>query len=76
MPIKNIIIDWGDSSNDTLAPGKYKNNIPECNPEIAMPGKSADTKQGFGGTDRACREAYKTFYHDISMIQLILARLA
>ncbi|MDQ5970671.1 MAG: hypothetical protein QG603_448, partial [Patescibacteria group bacterium] len=64
MPIKNIIIDWGDSSNDTLAPGKYKNNIPECNPEIAMPGKPADTKQGFGGTDRACREAYKTFYHD------------
>ena len=64
MPIKNIIIDWGDSSNDTLAPGKYKNNIPECNPDIAMPGKPANTKQGFGGTDRACREAYKTFYHD------------
>jgi hypothetical protein len=63
MPIKNIVIKWGDASNDTLAPGKYKNNIPDCNPDIAMPGKLAG-KQGFGGTDRACREAYKTFYHD------------
>lgn len=63
MPVKNIVIDWGDASNDTSAPGKYKNNIPDCNPDLAMPGQTSG-KQGFGGTDRACREAYKTFYHD------------
>lgn len=63
MPIKNIIIDWGDGSSNSSMPGKYQNNIPDCDPESTMPGRTTG-KQGFGGTDRACREAYKTFYHD------------
>ncbi len=64
MPINNIIVDWDDGSSDTSVPGKYKNNIPDCNVDLPFPGQSSVTKQGFGGTERACREAYKTFYHD------------
>ncbi len=64
MPVKNISVDWGDGSAITTIPGKYKNNIPECNVDAPLLGQAATTKQGFGGTERACREAYKTFYHD------------
>lgn len=64
MPVKNISVDWGDGSAIITIPGKYKNNIPDCNVDAPLPGQIATTKQGFGGTERACREAYKTFYHD------------
>ncbi|MFA5126877.1 MAG: hypothetical protein WC465_02660 [Patescibacteria group bacterium] len=67
MPVSNITVNWGDGSSTVSAPGKYKNNIPDCNQDIPMPGKAADTLQGFGGTDRACREGYKTFYHDYQL---------
>jgi hypothetical protein len=70
MPVKNIEVNWGDGSAITTIPGKYKNNIPECNVDAPMPGQVATTKQGFGGTERACREAYKTFYHDYQVSAL------
>ncbi|MFA6252976.1 MAG: hypothetical protein WCV69_01760 [Patescibacteria group bacterium] len=67
MPVKSIEVDWGDGSAITTIPGKYKNNIPDCNVDAPLPGQILTTKQGFGGTERACREAYKTFYHDYQL---------
>jgi len=65
MPIMDIGIDWSDGSGLINSPGKYKNNIPECNSEEDMPSIAGEISgQGFGGLERACREGYKLMYHD------------
>lgn len=65
MPIMSIDVDWGDGviGNYSVNPGKYMNNLPDCNPENDLPGL-VGRQQGFGGLERACREGYKVFYHD------------
>jgi len=62
MPVMDIRVNWGDDINISN-PGKYKNRLPNCDPDAHMPYPGAGL-QGFGGIDRACQEGYKIFYHD------------
>lgn len=64
MPVMSIAVDWDeDNAGFVSSPGKYKNNIPNCDPDLYMPG-SSNSLQGFGGLDRACHMGYKIFYHN------------
>ncbi|TSC96177.1 MAG: Uncharacterized protein Athens101410_107 [Parcubacteria group bacterium Athens1014_10] len=53
MPIRNIIINWGDGSASGPFPGFYKNHlaIGECD------------SRDFGHTPEACLEGYFNYYH-------------
>ena len=62
MPIRNLLMDWGDGAGPNGYAGKYKNNLPVCNPEEDVPG-ILNSWQGFGGTEGACHEGYKVLYH-------------
>jgi hypothetical protein len=68
MPITSVNVAWGDDvlNDSVLNIGKYTNSLPSeyCNPESIAPGLAVDQKMGFGGTEDACRSAYKVFYHD------------
>ena len=62
MPVRDIVMDWGDGGVPSSYYGKYKNNLPLCNPESDMPG-ILGSWQGFGGTEGACHEGYKVLYN-------------
>jgi hypothetical protein len=61
MPVRNIIVNWDDGSGRSQY-GKYKNNLPQCDPEINMPDLT-NGLQGFGGTSGACQNGYRVIYN-------------
>lgn len=62
MPIYDVAIDWDDGRSFISTPGRYKNSLPLCRSDAAMPGPGSGL-QGFGGQDVACRQGYKVFYN-------------
>ena len=75
MPVYSVDVDWGDTpgNNFSFTPGKYKNSLPAkwCNPILLAPGDvsphTTDSEpqfMGFAGTEDACQDGYKIFYHD------------
>ncbi len=62
MPIRSIDVNWNDSGEGWVeTPGRYKNKMSVCDPEINMPNNIG--LQGFGGTSEACSVGYKIFQH-------------
>lgn len=75
MPVTDVGANWGDESGAIFSssPGKYKNSLPidYCDPNRDAPGDTypitinrEPQKLGFSGTDGACLEGYKIFYHN------------
>lgn len=75
MPVTDIGANWGDEASVIFSssPGKYKNSLPVdyCDPTRDAPGDTfpitinrEPQQLGFAGTDGACQEGYKIFYHN------------